>query len=171
MLRSSNELQMRSPRGPNAVITQETSKYGTKQLRAAGMLGMKKPRGCKFTKEGTSRNWLSRPRRFEGRRTETGDFVGRQGQVPSAETVRNGREVLLGGHISQKSEAQWHPVQPLPAEQLWPPHLWRKPVWQAVGKNQRMEKYLVHRIVYCQFEGQLADRSLKESRLSSCYTH
>lgn len=166
MLRNSNELQMRSPRGPNAVITQETSKYGTKQLGAAGMLGMEKPRGCKFTKEGTSRNWLRRPRRFEGRRAETGDFVGRQGQVPSAETVRNGREVLLGGHISQKSEDQRHPVQPFPAEQLWFPHLWRgtrNPVWQVVGKNQRREKYVVHRIAYCQFEGQLADRSLKES--------
>lgn len=42
--------------------------------------------------------------------------------MPNGEPVRDGQKVLLGRHISQRSEAQLHPVQSLPAEQLGLPH-------------------------------------------------
>lgn len=61
----------------------------------------------------------------------------RQGQVTDGKPVRNEWEVLLGRHISQKLEAQLHPVQPLSAEQPRLPHRWsatRNPAWQRVGR-------------------------------------
>lgn len=93
--------------------------------------------------------------------------------MPNGKPVRNRQEVLMGRYISQKSEAQLHLVPPLPAEQLWVPHLWsgiRNLTWHAMGRIQRMEKCAIHGIAHCQFEGQIANESLKESLLSPFYT-
>lgn len=96
MLRNINELQARFPQGPKAGITQETSKYGIEQLR--GQWGERVPKvvsaprraplgtGCLFQGE------------LEERRAEAGNFEGQRGEAPNGEPVRDGWEILLGGH-------------------------------------------------------------------------
>lgn len=93
--------------------------------------------------------------------------------MPNGKLVRNRQDVLLGRHISQKSEARLHLILPLPDEQLWVPHLWsriRNLAWHAMGRIQRIEKCAIHGIAHCQFEGKIANESRKESLLSPFYT-
>lgn len=76
MLRDSKELQMRSPHGPNAGITQETSKYGTKKLRGQqGCWGWRSPDDVSLPRKAPMETSYLSKGGMEGRRAETGDFV------------------------------------------------------------------------------------------------